>query len=92
MLAHFCVHLGVFWLPGGEAVDVAVVHAEGGGDEHGVVDLEVGCAEVAGGLEVSSELSSLEARKIFRASKLADRDSSALLDGGVTSFLCHSYS
>ena len=45
MLAHLRVHGFVVRLPGAESVDVAVVHAEGGGDEHRVVDLEVGCAE-----------------------------------------------
>ena len=48
VLAHFCVHLGVFWLPGGEAVDVAVAQSAGGGDEDGGVDCEVGCALFAG--------------------------------------------
>jgi len=38
---------GVVGLDGGEAVDVAVVHAEGSGDEDGVVDFEVGGAEAA---------------------------------------------
>jgi len=39
-------------LVGSEAVDVAVVHAEGGGNEHGVVNLEVGCTVSAGGLDI----------------------------------------
>src|SRR5262249_37491112 len=40
---------GVVGGDGGQAVDVAVVHAERGGDQDGVVDLHVGGAGVAGG-------------------------------------------
>ena len=38
----FSIQLRVRGLPGVEAVDVAVVHAEGCCDEDGVVDLEIG--------------------------------------------------
>ncbi len=44
MLTHAGVHCRVSGLPCVEAIDVAVVHAEGGGDEDGVVNLKVGCA------------------------------------------------
>jgi hypothetical protein len=54
MLAHLRVHGFFARLPGGEAVYVAVVHAEGGGDQDGIVDLAVGCAELAGGFYISS--------------------------------------
>ena len=41
-LAHLVVCPRIGGRPGGEAVDVAVVHAEGCRDEDGVVDLEIG--------------------------------------------------
>jgi len=40
----FSVRLRIRGLPGVEAVDVAVVHAEGCSDENGVVNLEIGSA------------------------------------------------
>src|SRR5271170_7567474 len=43
-LAAFAIHRFVFGLPGGESVDVAVEHAERGGDQDGVVDFEIGCS------------------------------------------------
>ena len=42
----------VVGLLGSESVDVAVVHAESGGDEDCVVDFSVGSAEAAGGLDI----------------------------------------
>ena len=41
------VEVGIVGRPRGEAVDVAVAHAEHRGDEHRVVDLEVGGALLA---------------------------------------------
>jgi hypothetical protein len=38
------INFGIRGGPGSQSVDVAVVHAEGCGDEHGVVDLLVGGA------------------------------------------------
>jgi hypothetical protein len=40
-LSALAIHVFVARLDGVEAVDVAVEHAEGGGDQDGVVDLEV---------------------------------------------------
>jgi len=48
LAAAFAVPGGVVGDGGGEAIDIAVVHAEGGGDEDGVVDFEVGGAFAAG--------------------------------------------
>ena len=53
VLAHLRVHGFVVRLPGGESVDIPVVHAEGCGDEDGVVDLEIRCAEAAGTIDVA---------------------------------------
>src|SRR5580698_1094439 len=41
-LAHLCIHLRVTWLPGCQAVYVAVVHAESSRDQHRIVNLHVG--------------------------------------------------
>ena len=46
------VEVGIVGRPGGEPVDVAVEHAERRGDEHGVVDFEVGGAQLARALDV----------------------------------------
>ena len=43
------VDRGIGRSPRREPVDVAVEHAEGGGDQHRVMDLDVGCALAAGG-------------------------------------------
>jgi hypothetical protein len=40
-LADLAIHLEIARLPGGEPIDVAVVHAEGGRDQHRVVNLFV---------------------------------------------------
>ena len=48
VFSHAGVHCGIFGLPGSQSVDVAVVHAECGGDEDGVVNLQIGCALFAG--------------------------------------------
>ena len=42
MFATLTIHCFVSWLRGGEAVDVSVEHAECRGDQHGVVDLDIG--------------------------------------------------
>jgi hypothetical protein len=46
--SHFVVELVIFRREGGEPVHVAVVHAEGGGDKHGIVDFEIGSPFGAG--------------------------------------------
>jgi hypothetical protein len=48
----FPVGVRVFGSPGGQAVDIAVVHAKSRGDQHGVVDLLVGCALLAGTIDI----------------------------------------
>ena len=48
MLAHGGIHGRILGLPCRQSIDVTVVHAEGGGDQHGVVDLDVGCTLFAG--------------------------------------------
>src|SRR5579862_5996374 len=50
--AAFAIEGFVDGLPGSEAVDVAVVHAEGGGDQDRVVNFEIGGAFAAGGFDV----------------------------------------
>ena len=52
VLAHFRVHGFIAGLPGGEAVYVAVEHAEGGGNQDGVVNLDVGGVFGAGAGDV----------------------------------------
>jgi hypothetical protein len=42
--AILAIHVRIAGGPSGEAVDVPVVHAEGGGDQNRIVDLLVGCA------------------------------------------------
>jgi hypothetical protein len=39
-------------LPSVKSVNVAVIHAEGGGDENGVVDLDIGSGFGAGGFDI----------------------------------------
>ena len=51
-LAAFAIKSLIVGLVGAKAIDVAVVHAEGGGDEDGVVNLKVGCALLARGFDV----------------------------------------
>jgi hypothetical protein len=44
MLSNAGVNCRVAGLPGGETVDIAVVHAESGGNEDGVMNLKIGRA------------------------------------------------
>ena len=42
VLAHVGVHLRVSWLPRTQPIHIAVVHTEGSGDQHRIVDFEIG--------------------------------------------------
>ena len=44
----------VVGLVGAETVDIAVVHAEGRGDQHGIVNLNFGCAMLARGFDIGT--------------------------------------
>ena len=46
--AHLRVHGFVARLPGGQAIDIAVVHAEGCGNQYRVVDFDIGRALLRG--------------------------------------------
>src|SRR6185437_1421645 len=47
MTTHLGIHGFVAGLPCVQTIDVAVVHAERSGDQHRVMDFEIGCAEGA---------------------------------------------
>ena len=42
VLAHAGVHLWVSRLPRAQPIHIAVVHTKGGGDQHRIVDFEIG--------------------------------------------------
>jgi hypothetical protein len=44
MLTHAGIHGWITRLPRGKTIDIAVIHAEGGGNEDGIVDLKISCA------------------------------------------------
>ena len=46
--AHFVISLSPEWLRSGQAIYIAVIHAEGSGDQHGVVNLFVGGSHLPG--------------------------------------------
>src|ERR1700685_3082939 len=47
-LATFTIHRFIAWLRRSKAIDIAVIHAERSGDEHGIVNLNIGCAQLTG--------------------------------------------
>jgi hypothetical protein len=47
MRSHAGVHCRIAGLPRRKSIDIAVVHAECGGNQHGVVNFEVGCAKLS---------------------------------------------
>src|SRR5580698_3326519 len=47
-LAHWSILRRIFWLPGGEPIDVPVEHAEGRGNEDGVMNFQISCPLCAG--------------------------------------------
>ena len=48
----FLVGFRCFWRPSSQTVDIAVVHAKGRRDQHGIVDLMVGGPFLAGALHI----------------------------------------
>ena len=82
------VEVGIVGRPGGQPVDVAVAQAEHGGDEHGVVNLEVGGAELARARDVGC-------RDLLAACRgLAGDDEQRLElvgDGGVFRIALHAH-
>ena len=52
LFANLAIHFRVSRLPGIQTVHIAVEHAEGGGDQHGIVNLLVGGAVSAGNLDI----------------------------------------
>jgi branched-subunit amino acid ABC-type transport system permease component len=41
LLSALAIQLFILWLPGCQAIHLAVVHAESGCDEHSIVDLDI---------------------------------------------------